>query len=146
MGKKVIPVNKEVKITNEYIKASEGDFVLNISDMNETEGFTQFVVVMNGCRQCCEDVGYIKDDSIFGKTLYVKELGFNDVDDFSIKKVSGGTVCALDNGGAKEIIIRTVDEDYSLVFYNSHNGYYGHSIEMDYLKDGEVKFKYENWL
>lgn len=146
MGKKVIPVNKEVKITDKYIKAHDYDFVLNISDLNETEGFTQFVVVMNSTQQCCEVVGYIKDERIIGKTLYVKEIAFNNLSDADIDKLSDGNVSALDKGDAKEIIIRTLDEEYKFVFYNAHNGYYSHTIEMEYLKDGEIKFTYENWL
>lgn len=145
MVKKIIKVDKEVLITDNYIKANKNDFVLNISDMNETEGFTQFVVVMNSTQQCCEDVGYVKDDNIFGRTLFVKELLFNKLNDEDIKRLTGEFI-GLDHGAAREIVVRTLDKDYSFVFYNAHNGYYSHTIEMEYLKDGEIKFTYENWL
>ncbi len=139
---KTITVNKEVYVSKEYIKGKNKDFVLNVSDLNESEGFTQFVVVFDGDQYCCEDANLdIVDLSPFGQTLFVEKIDIETLNDYKSERGWG-----LDEGKAERITLKTPDEEFILVFYNAHNGYYGHSINMEYLENKEVKFNYENWL
>lgn len=137
-----ITVNKEVFISDEYIKANKGDHVLNVSDLNETDGFTHFVVVFNGEQYCCEDANInIIGDNPFNKSLFVSGIKIESLDNYETENGWG-----LDSGGAMKVTLITPDDIYVIIFYNAHNGYYSHSIEMEHLENGEISFKYNDCI
>lgn len=137
-----IAVNKEVFISDEYIKADKGDHVLNVSDLNETDGFTQFVLLFDGEQYCCEDANVnVIGDNPFNKSLFVSGIKIESLDVYETENGWG-----LEEGGAMKVTLITPGDIYAIIFYNAHNGYYGHEITMEHLDNNEIKFDYKGWL
>ncbi|TDM21827.1 hypothetical protein ETI05_03535 [Macrococcoides canis] len=137
-----ITVNKEVFISDEYIKAKRDDHVLNVSDLNENAGFTQFVLVFQGGQFCCEDSDInIIGENPFNKSLFVSGVKIESLDNYETENGWG-----LNEGGAMKVTLITPDFNYAIIFYNAHNGYYCHSIDMEHLENGEISFKYNDFL
>ncbi|WP_414052905.1 hypothetical protein [Macrococcus animalis] len=137
-----ITVNKEVFVSDKYIKANKGDDVLNISDLNETDGFTQFVLIFYGWQSCCEIFGFdIVGESPFGKSLFVREIKIEELNEYGNEDFSD-----LNAGGAVSITLITPNQNYEIIYYNAHNGYYAHSLEMKHLENGEIQFNYDDCL
>lgn len=141
---KVIDVMKEVFISDEYMRAGNSDYVLNVSDLSETEGFTQLVIVMEGGQCCCEDANLdVIGESPYNQKIFITTIEVHELSDYETK--NGWN---LDEGGALKIILNTDNKNikYELVFYNSHNGYYAHSIKVTHYNNGQIEFDYDNDL
>lgn len=92
----------------------------------ETDKNIHYVLINNG-QSCCESWGYITSNDNFeeytGKVL--KEIVLTDVA-LNNKKVEE---LYLDEGDIQFVNFKFEDGDLlQLAVYNSHNGYYGHSI------------------
>lgn len=149
---KTINVNKEVKISNEYIKSSSRDSCINIYDENETGGFTQFVICFDMVAQCCEDydINILNDDGTEVKDWNgtIKNLERIEVYAEPTKAI----VDTIKNDWLIDIdeVISTRlyfdDTTWTVTVYNVHNGYYSHDLYMEYKEDGTINFEIDSAL
>lgn len=140
---KVINVDKDVVITNHYPTGLSrwgewGEYeCLNINavDGDTTNGFVNAVFVFYTSQQCCEDFDVSYDERIFGEhhveaiEIYEEESPEDAEEIYDIY-------------GAMKVRVHTDVKTYEWRCYNDHNGYYGHSIDVEVSEDGVKTFEY----
>lgn len=133
---KVIYVNKDVVITDNYPTGESrwGEHeCLNISavDGDSTNGFVNAVFVFDTDPCCCEDFDVSYDERIFGEhRVEAIEIYEEESEEF------------FDIYGAMKVLVHTGVMTYEWRCYNDHNGYYGHSIDVEVTEDGAKTFEY----
>lgn len=138
-----IEVKKEVTVSDKYIRATNDEYVLNVYDQDEEEGFTQLVIMFDSEQDCCEQADMVvKGYNPFGKRKrYLHEIIIDN--DYSYVTDEGWLI---DNKQAVRVVLDYVGFSTEIIFYNDHNGYYAHEIKMEHLDNNEVKFDYKGWL
>lgn len=149
---RTINVNKEVRISNEYIRSCNRDNCINIYDENETGGFTQFVICFDMVAQCCEefDMDILNDDGTEVRDWNgtIKNLERIEVYAEPTKAI----VDTIKNDWLIDIdeVISTRlyfdDTTWTVTVYNVHNGYYSHNLYMEHRADGTIAFEIDDAL
>lgn len=94
----------------------------------ETE--TEIISVLIAAGQsCCESFGYLYSEDDLGLYTGADLLSVNLVDDPE-KEFNDDDLKSLDCGNAYFVDIKTSKGTFSLAVYNSHNGYYGHPVNV----------------
>lgn len=129
---KIQPVNIHANI-DKTPRLGMAQMINALSGYNELDGYevkteknTWYVLIENG-QSCCESWGYISSsdnlNDYIGKVL--KEVNLTNIA-LDKKKVEG---LYCDNDQIQFVDFKFNDGDVlQLAVYNSHNGYYGHSI------------------
>lgn len=149
---KTINVNKEVKISNEYIKSSSRDSCINIYDENETGGFTQFVICFDMVAQCCEDydINILNDDGTEvkdwnGVTKKLKRIEvYAEPTKAIVNTIKNDWLIDIDEVISTRLYFD--DTTWTVTVYNVHNGYYSHGLYMEYKEDGTINFEIDSAL
>lgn len=150
---KSIEVFKEVVITNDYA-AGKSRFgaqdYLNITSKygDFKDGFVNAVFAFDIEPDCCEDFGTEFSDGLYGEhyvtRIHIFETEEPPDDDF-YDEVYGSMTVVLDV--LEPMAPHTnanIQTKYLWKCYNTHNGYYGHSIDVEVSKDGQKTFEYYN--
>ena len=87
-------------------------------------------LLINNGQSCCEDWGYYWSSDTF-EDFIGEDLLSIDLVDNALVKTSDVPLDALNAGGALFINLNTSFGVLQFVMYNSHNGYYGHSVLVD---------------
>ena len=146
---KSIDVFKEVEITNDYAAGNsrfgEQDY-LNITSKHGDfkDGFVNAVFAFDSMSSCCEDFGTEFSEGLYGEH-YVTRLHIYETEEYTDYEVFGTMTVIID-------VLEPLNSDthtnkltkYKWKCYNSHNGYYGHSINVDVTADGQKTFEYYN--
>lgn len=149
---RTINVNKEVRISNEYIRSSSRDSCINIYDENETGGFTQFVICFDMVAQCCEefDMDILNDDGIDiqnwnGLTKKLERIEvYAEPTEVIFDTIENKWGINID-----EVILTRLyfdDTTWTVTIYNVHNGYYSHDLYMEHKEDGTIAFEIDDTL
>lgn len=150
---KSIDVFKNVVITNDYA-AGESRFgrqdYLNITakDGDFKDGFVNAVFAFDSEPDCCEDVGTEFSDELYGEH-YVTRIHIYETEEPSeddcYDDVYGSMTVVIDVLEPLNATTRTNKQtQHTWKCYNSHNGYYGHYIDVEVFADGRKTFDYSN--
>lgn len=150
---KSIDVFKVVDITNDYaagesrygsqdylnITSKEGDF---------KNGFVNAVFAFDSEPDCCEDFGTEFSDGLYGEH-YVTRIHIYESEeppeDGCYDDVYGSMTVVVDVlGRMSPDTMENKQTKYLWKCYNNHNGYYGHSIDVEVSEDGQKTFEYYN--
>ena len=150
---KSIDVFKNVVITNDYA-AGENRFgsqdYLNITSTHGDfkDGFVNAVFAFDSTPDCCEDFGTEFSYGLYGEH-YVTRIHIYETeeppDDDCYDDVYGSMTVVIDVLEPLNANTRTNKQtQYTWKCYNNHNGYYGHSIDVEVSEDGQKTFDYSN--
>ena len=146
---KSIEVFKDVEITNDYAagktRFGEQDY-LNITSKygDFKDGFVNAVFAFDSEPDCCEDFGTEFSEGLYGEHYVTRIHIYEDVED------------CFDGGyGSMKVVIDVLEPlnkntrtnkqtEYYWKCYNDHNGYYGHSIDVEVSEGGQKTFEYYN--
>lgn len=150
---KSIEVFKEVVTTNDYA-AGESRFgkqdYLNITskDGGSEDGFVNAVFAFDSMPDCCEDFGTEFSEGLYGEhyvsRIHIFETEESPDDDF-YDEVYGSMTVVLDV--LEPMAPHTnanIQTKYLWKCFNTHNGYYGHSINVEVSEGGQKTFDYSN--
>lgn len=146
---KSIDVFKVVDITNDYA-AGKSRFgsqdYLNITSKHGDfkDGFVNAVFAFDNMASCCEDFGTDFSHGLYGEH-YVTRIHI-------YESMEGAN---FDEYGSMKVVIDVLEPlnantrtnkqtQYTWECYNSHNGYYGHSIDVEVSENGQKTFEYYN--
>lgn len=151
---KSIDVFKVVDITNDYA-AGESRFgrqdYLNITSKHGDfkDGFVNAVFAFDSEPDCCEDVGTEFSNGLYGEH-YVTRIHIFETDEAPddggyYDDAYGSMTVVIDVlGRISPDIMENKQIKYLWKCYNSHNGYYGHAIEVEVSEGGQKTFEYYN--
>lgn len=150
---KSIDVFKNVIITDEYA-AGEARFgsqdYLNITSVegDSKDGFVNAVFAFDSDQDCCEVFGTEFSNGLYGEH-YVTRIHIFETEeppeDGYYDDVYGSLTVVLDVLEPESPMTRTNKRTkYQWKCYNHHNGYYGHSIDVEVSEDGQKTFDYSN--
>lgn len=146
---KSIDVFKVVEITNDYAagksRFGEQD-CLNITSVHGDfkDGFVNAVFAFDNDPSCCEDFGTEYSSGLYGEH-YVTRIHIYESEEDSDYNVGGSMEVVLDVLEPLNENTRTNKQtQYTWKCYNSHNGYYGHSIDVEVSEGGQKTFEYSN--
>lgn len=110
------------------------------SDMDgykvETDKHT-FYVLIDNAQSCCEHWGYMSSEDDFANYIGSELLEINVTDTALNQKVlTKMSDERIDPNEIQFVDFKTTKGVFQLAVYNSHNGYYGHSIVV--AKDNEI--------
>lgn len=116
---------REIKEVDSYREKTEGYCTAMEGFLVTTSEQTIFIGISNG-QDCCEQFGYLcsednPEDFIGAELLNIR---LTDVDRCSFDKEVG----SIDEGGIMFVDLETSKGTFQIACYNSHNGYYGHSV------------------
>lgn len=131
-------VNKYCKVNFNNPTPSKKDIevVINIEAIDKSEGFLNFLFLMNTRQLCYEDATYYTNMKATNK-IFIKEietditLPKDTLEKLLIDSMDYDTVSSADYIAMK---IKTKDGDFYAIASNEHNGFYYHDIY--YTKDG----------
>lgn len=130
-------VNKYCKVNFDNPTPSKKDVevVINIEAIDKTEGFLNFLFLMNTRQLCYEGAAYYTNmkstDKIFIKEIETDVTLPKDIlEKLLIDNMDYDNVRSVDYIAMK---IKTKDEDFYAIASNEHNGFYYHDIY--YTKD-----------
>lgn len=139
---KSIDVFKAVEITNDYA-AGENRFgsqdFLNITSKHGDfkDGFVNAVFAFDSLPSCCEDFGTEFSDGLYGEHYVTRIHIYESMEDST-----------FDEYGSMKVVVDVLKQnrqtEYKWKCYNSHNGYYGHSIDVEVSENGQKTFEYYN--
>lgn len=149
---RTINVNKEVKISNEYIRSNRNDECINIYDENETGGFTQFVICFDMNMQCSEeyDMDILNDDGTSvenwnGATKKLKRIEvYAEPTKDIVNTIENDWGINIDE--VTSVRLYFADTTWTVTIYNVHNGYYSHDLYMEHQEDGTINFEIDTVL
>ena len=146
---KSIDVFKVVDITNDYA-AGKSRFgsqdYLNITSKygDFKDGFVNAVFAFDNMASCCEDFGTDFSAGLYGEH-YVTRIHIYETHEGTDYEEFGSMKVVIDVLEPLSKNTRTNKQtQYTWECYNSHNGYYGHSIDVDVTADGQKTFEYYN--
>lgn len=151
---KSIDVFKVVDITNDYA-AGKSRFgrqdYLNITSTHGDfkNGFVNAVFAFDSETDCCEDFGTEFSYGLYGEhyvtRIHIYETEEPPDDDGYYDDAYGSMLVVLDVLEPLSENTRTNKQtQYTWKCYNSHNGYYGHSIDVEVSENGQKTFEYYN--
>ena len=149
---RTINVNKEVRISNEYIRSSSCDSCINIYDEKETGGFTQFVICFDMVAQCSEeyDIDILNDDGTEvkdwnGTTKKLKRIEvYAEPTKAIVDTIKNDWLIDIDEVISTRLYFD--DTTWTVTIYNVHNGYYSHDLYMEHKEDGTIAFEIDDTL
>ena len=146
---KSIEVFKDVEITNDYAagksRFGEQD-CLNITSVHGDfkDGFVNAVFAFSMEQDCCEDFGTEFSEGLYGEHYVTRIHIYEDVED-SNDGAYGSMKVVIDVLEPLNENTRTnKQKQYTWKCYNDHNGYYGHSINVEVSEGGQKAFEYSN--
>lgn len=95
-----------------------------------TNGRTIRVCISNGSN-CCESWGHLSSDDDLQQYVGAKLLSITSVDKALNTKTDPG---GIDEGSVYFVNFNTDRGKFQLAVYDSHNGYYGHSVDITGLE------------
>ena len=146
---KSIDVFKVVDITNDYnagkSRFGEQDY-LNITSTHGDfkDGFVNAVFAFDSSPSCCEDFGTEFSDGLYGEH-YVTRIHIYETQEDTDYDEYGSLKVVIDVLEPLNENTRTNNQtQYTWKCYNSHNGYYGHAIDVEVSEGGQKTFEYYN--
>lgn len=111
----------------EEINGSIGGFKITTTEQ-------EIDIVIDNTSQCCEHFGYIASEDdiseyIGSELIGISVVEYNESSGYH-KKLIGYEDYGVDEGNAYFVDLKTNKGTLVFSVYNSHNGYYGHSVEI----------------
>jgi hypothetical protein len=119
--------NYDASVFQKYSDSMEG---YEITTLDHT-----YLLLIDDKSSCCESFGYFSSDDDL-KQFIGKELLSVEATDVALSTRVIVEADGLDAGEIQFVTFKTNDGDFQLAVYNSHNGYYGHTIL--FIEDGVV--------
>lgn len=150
---KSIDVFKNVTITDEYLvgdtRFGKQDY-LNITakEGDSIDGFVNAVFAFDSEQDCCEDYGTEFSYGLYGEHYVTRIHIFEEEEppeDGCYDDVYGSMTVVLDvHDLVSPNSLINQQTKYLWKCYNNHNGFYGHSINVEVSEDGQKTFEYYN--
>lgn len=123
----------EIKSVEDFDLGKPSDWYKYEGFIIKTESDLSYVLIDN-CGQCCESWGYFEDNDedlsyyVGAELLSMEVIDEDLINHKMIKAYSKDGHIDVYDGGAVFVNVNTSKGSFQLSVYNSHNGYYGHTV------------------